>query len=96
MDTNELTEVNSQTQKTKTWGINQESGINIHTPLCIKQVDIKDQLYSTRNYLQYLVITYFYGENMLIYIYESFCCTHEYNILYFSFLHGQKINEKKN
>ena len=39
-------------------GINQESGINIHTLLYIKQMNNKDLVYSTGNYTQCLVITY--------------------------------------
>ena len=38
--------------------INQKLGINIYTLLCIKQVNNKDLLYSTGNYIQYLLITY--------------------------------------
>ena len=36
----------------------QTHGINIYTPLCIKQIINKDLMQSTRNYTQYLVITY--------------------------------------
>ena len=68
-DTNEFihkTETDSQTQKTNLWlqrkkggeGINQEFGINRYTLLYIKQRNSKDLLYSTGNYIQYLVITY--------------------------------------
>ena len=39
-------------------GINQEVGINIHTVLYIKQMNNKDLLYSTGNYIQYLTIAY--------------------------------------
>ena len=39
-------------------GINQEFGINRYTPLGIKWVNNKDLLYSTGNYIQYLVIIY--------------------------------------
>ena len=39
-------------------GINQELGINRYTPLYIKQITNKDLLYSTGNYIQYLVKTY--------------------------------------
>ena len=35
-----------------------EVWINIYTLLYIKQVNNKDLLYSTGNYIQYLVITY--------------------------------------
>ena len=69
-DTNELiykTETDSKTQETnlwltkgKGWGgeINQEFGNNIYTLLSIKQINNKDILYSTGNYIQYFVITY--------------------------------------
>ena len=36
----------------------QTHGINTYTPLCIKQIINKDLMQSTRNYTQYLVITY--------------------------------------
>ena len=41
----------------ETWreGINQELGINKHTLLYIKEITIKDLLYSTRNYTQYFI-----------------------------------------
>ena len=39
-------------------GINEESEINKHSPQYIKQVIDKDLLYSTQNYIQYLVINY--------------------------------------
>ena len=39
-------------------GINQEYGIKRYTLLYIKQINNKDLLYSTGNYIQYLVITY--------------------------------------
>ena len=43
----------------------------------------KDLLYSTENYIQYLVITYNgkESENIYIYITESFCCTPETNTI---------------
>ena len=42
------------------WGgeISQEFGINRYTLLYVKQITNKDLLYSTGNYIQYLVITY--------------------------------------
>ena len=40
------------------WWIDQQFGINIYTLLYIKQITNKDLLYSTGNYIQYLVITY--------------------------------------
>ena len=40
-------------------GINWEFGINRYTlVLYIKQINYKDLLYSTGNYIQYLIITY--------------------------------------
>ena len=66
------TETDSQTQKTNLWlpkgkggggvegEINQEFGINRYTLLYVKQINInnKDLLYSTGDYIQYLLITY--------------------------------------
>ena len=53
-------------QKTNLWlpkgkgggGVNQEFGINRYKLLYIIQINNKDLLYSTGNYIQYLVITY--------------------------------------
>ena len=53
-------------QKTNLWlpkgngegGINLEFGINRYTLLYTKQINKKDPLYSTGNYIQYLVIPY--------------------------------------
>ena len=39
-------------------GINWEFGINRYTLLYIKQINDRDLLYSTRDYIQYFVITY--------------------------------------
>ena len=39
-------------------GINQEFGINRHTLLYIKSINNKGLMYSTGNYIQYLVIIY--------------------------------------
>ena len=39
-------------------GINWEYGTDRYTPLYIKWINIKNLLYSTGNYIQYLVITY--------------------------------------
>ena len=39
-------------------GINWEFGINIYTLLYIKEINNKNLLYSTGNYIQHLVITY--------------------------------------
>ena len=51
-------------------GINQDFGINIYTPLYIKQITNKDLLYSTGNYTQYFVITYKGKESEYIYMYN--------------------------
>ena len=61
-DTNELiykTETDSQTQKTNSWlpkgkGVGRDKQIHI----TIYKINNKDWLYSTGNYIQYLVITY--------------------------------------
>ena len=50
-------------QRGKGGGINQELGINRYTRLYIKQITNKDLLYSTENYIQYLVITYSENES---------------------------------
>ena len=83
-DTNELiykTEIDSQTQKTNLWlpkrkggggRINSEFGINRYTLLFIKQIN-KDLLYSTGNYIQYLVITYNGQESEKEYTYVCVC-----------------------
>ena len=62
-------------------GINQEFGINIYTLLYIKQINNKDLLYSTGNYIQYLKIVYNgkESEKEYIYITKSLCCTPETN-----------------
>ena len=39
-------------------GINYKYGINTYKPLDIKQINNKDILYSTGNYIHYLIITY--------------------------------------
>ena len=65
-------------------GINQEFETNRYTQLYIKQIN-KDLLYSTGNYIQYLVIAYNGKESEYIYIYvcvyicipESLFCTPE-------------------
>ena len=54
-------------------GINWELGINRYTLLHMKQIHNKDLLYNTRDYIQYLVITYNGKES------ESLCCTLEIN-----------------
>ena len=70
-DINDLiykSEINSQIQKTNLQlpegivgvegEINSEFGISRYKLLYIKQINNKDLLYSTGNYIQYLVITY--------------------------------------
>ena len=81
----------SQTQKTNLWlpkgkggegGINQKFGINRYTRLYIKQINSKDLLYSTGDYIQYLIISYNGKESEKEYIQiitESLCCTPETN-----------------
>ena len=52
--------------------INQEFGFNLYTLLYMKQKTNKDLLYSTGNYIQYLVITYIgkeFGKEYIYYIY---------------------------
>ena len=65
--TNELiykTEIELQMQKTRLWSpggkgeINWETGIDIYTPLYIKQITNKDLLYGTGNSSQYSVMAY--------------------------------------
>ena len=62
-------------------------GISRYTLLYIKQINNKALLYSTGNYLQYLIINY-NGKNLkiniylyYIYITESLCPTLTYNIV---------------
>ena len=58
-------------------GIHWEFGINIHTLLYLKQIANQDRLYSTGNYIQYLVITIMkknLKKNMYIYTH----CLHTY------------------
>ena len=73
-DTNDLiykTEIDSRIHKTNLWlpkgkgrsergagVINKEFGINRYTLLYIKQINNKDLLHSTGNYIQYLIINY--------------------------------------
>ena len=99
-DTNECiykAEIDSQTQQTNlrlpkgkdAGGKNQELGINRYTLLYIKYISNKDLLYSTGNYIQYLVITYNGKESENVYIYvciciyktESACYTSETNTI---------------
>ena len=70
-------------------GINWEIGIDIYTLLYIKEINNKYLLYSTGNYIQYLVISYNGRESVkenihthtyiyiYIYITESLCCIPE-------------------
>ena len=65
-------------------GTNQEYGIIRYKLPCRKQISNKDLLYSTGNYIQYLVITYNGKESEIyiyIYIIESLCCTPETNTI---------------
>ena len=52
-----------------------EFGINRYTLPYIKQINNKDLLYSTGNYIQYLLITYNGKES------ESLCCIPETNTI---------------
>ena len=45
-------------KKTQREGINEEFGINVYTLLYMKQVNSNFLLYSTGNYIQYLVISF--------------------------------------
>ena len=67
---NELMDTKGEMQE---GGINQELGINVHTPLYIKYITNKDLLHSTGNSNQYSGITYMRKEteNELIYMYNS-------------------------
>ena len=55
---NRLTDIENKLMVTKGEGLNLEFGINRHTLLYVKQISNKVLLYSTGNYIQYLVITY--------------------------------------
>ena len=61
----------------------QDLGINKYTLLYVKQVNGKNLLYSTGNYIQYLVITYNGKESVKEYICitESLCCVLETNTI---------------
>ena len=75
-------------------GINWEFGINRYTLPCIKQIN-KGLLYTTGNYIHYLIVTYNRKESVCaylcvyiyIYIYtytfktKSLCCTPESNAI---------------
>ena len=80
--TNELiykTEIHSQTENklmvtnVREREINQEFGLNKYIILHIKQINNKDIIYSTGNYIQYLAITYKgkESEREYIYIYKT-------------------------
>ena len=56
-------------------GINLEFEIKIYTLLYVKQINNKGLLYSTGNYIQYLLITYNGKES------ESLCCIPETNTI---------------
>ena len=56
-------------QREKRGGINWKLGINRYTLLYIKQINNKNLLYSTGNYIQYLIITYNGKESEKEYIY---------------------------
>ena len=66
-------------------GINQEFGTNRYILLYVTQVNKKDLVYCTGDYIQYLVITYSGKESekehmyMYICMSESLCCTPETN-----------------
>ena len=90
-DTNELiyeTETDSLTQKTNLQlpkgkgdggGINQEFVISRYKLLYTKQINNKDLLNSTGNYIQYLVINYNGKESEKEYISDSLYCIPETN-----------------
>ena len=50
-------------------GQDNQNGIHRYTQLYIKQINNKDLLYRTGNYIQYLVITQNRKESEIIYIY---------------------------
>ena len=64
-------------------GINWELGITVYILLYIKQVTIKDLLYSTEKYTQYSIITYMRKviKRMTIctHVTDAPCCTPETN-----------------
>ena len=63
-----------QTHRHRKQTYGQEYGINRYTLLYRRQINNEDLLYSTRNYIQYLVITCNEEESANIYITESLCC----------------------
>ena len=59
LNQNRLTDIeNTLIVAEREQGVNQEVRVNIYTLLYIKQINNKDLLYSTENYVQYFVITY--------------------------------------
>ena len=62
--------------------INWEYRINRYTQLYIKQLSNKDLLYSTGNYIQYLVITYNVKESENEYIFIYIYSENEYIYIY--------------
>ena len=67
------------------WGGKTLGGITRYALLYIQEINNKDLLYSTGNYIRYLVINY--KEKEYMYITESLCCLHEINTvdqLYFN------------
>ena len=64
-------------------GINWEIGIDIYTPLYIKETTSKNLLHSAGNSTQYSVMTYIGIESKKEWIYicivDSLCCTAETN-----------------
>ena len=63
--------------------LNWEFGIIRYALVYIEWMNIKVQLYNTRNYIQYLMINHNGKEyeNECVYITESLCCTAEVNTL---------------
>ena len=77
---NRLTDIENKLMVTKgeRWGgVNYKFRISRYTLLYIKYINNKDWLYSTGNYIQYLVIIYNGKEPEKEYINESLCCTYE-------------------
>ena len=63
-------------------GINWEFGISKYTLLYVKQINNKDLLYCTRNYIRYLVITYNGKESEKESIYIYVCMYNQITLLY--------------
>ena len=62
-------------------GINQKIGIEMCTPLYIKQINNKNLLYSTANSTQYFVMTYIETESRKEWVSDSLRCVAETNTL---------------